>query len=381
MRRHSRTRAGIALLLALVVVVVLTSFLSELFLDTGLEVRAIENFRDSAQAQTLARSAFKAVEVALKQQPEKQFVFGFRQIASLMSLSSVPFESGLLTRLQVSSMDGLFNVNALGKIRPNTSESTLRWALFRNALAAIRMPSGPDGSTLPTPTDVQVIGLYSALVDWIDDDDTEYVDLGGRGAERRDYAAEGALYTIKNAPLDRLEEMRLVRGFDTIGLPWPEIENRFDALPSASAPKGGGSYLPEKLDLNLASREQLVAFLTEHRVDDPKVLNDATYGAVQKNINTLADQVDAVAAALVPDSGDRPFFDKVADAQNVMRQAGFSDVGALDPFFSTCSQFLRVRITVAVNGAQSTLDAQLQVTRDGTCGAASKLDIIRYTQS
>jgi hypothetical protein len=124
-----------------------------------------------------------------------------------------------------------------------------------------------------------------------------------------------------------------------------------------------------------------VAFLTERRVDDSKVLDDATVGPVQKTINTLAGQADAVAAALIPSSGDRPYFEKVADAQNRLRQAGFSDVGALDAFFATCSQFLRVRVTVAVNGAQSTLEAQLQVTRDAACGAASKLEILRYTQT
>ncbi len=376
MKPRARTRPGIALLLALVVVVVLTAFLSELFLDTGLEVRAVQNFRDSALAQSLARSAFKAVEVALKQQSEKEFVFGFRQIEGLMKFSSVPFETGLLTRLQVTSMDALFNVNALGKIRQGTGESTLRWALFRNALAAIQIASEKDRATVPPPTDLQMIGLYLALVDWIDADDIEYGDLGGRGAERRDYDVETVGYTIKNAPLDRLEEMRLVRGFVTMGLPWPEIEKRFAALPTT---RTAASYVAEKLDLNFASREQLVAFLTEHRVDDRPVLDDATYGSAQKNINFLADQVDAVATALIPADFDRPYFDRVGDAQARLAQAGLTDVGQLGPFFSTCSQFLRVRVTLDVNGTQSTLDAQLQVTRDGACGAATKLEILRYT--
>lgn len=376
MTPSTRTRPGIALLLALTIVVVLTVFLSELFLDTGLEVRAIQNARDATQAQSLARSAFKAVERALKQQGEQDFVTGFRQVDALLKLSPVPFEAGLLTQLQVTSLDGLFNVNELGSMQQNSAQNSLRWALFRNALTAIPIPSEQEGQNAPPLSEIQMLSLYSALVDWIDADDVEYGALGGRGAEKQMYGSNvQPEYEIKNALLDRLEEMRLIQGFVEAHVPWAELEKRFVALPKSGS---AGGYLPEKLDVNLASREQIARYLVERKVEDTAVMDDGALGPVQKNINALADKADAVAMALVPDGMDRPYFKDMAGIQAALQGAGSAPTSAAS-FFSTCSQYLNVRVAVDVNGVVATLDAQLQVPRSGPCGPASKVDILRYT--
>ncbi|HEX7928487.1 MAG TPA: hypothetical protein VF678_12910, partial [bacterium] len=89
------TRPGIALLTALVVVLLLTMFLSELFFATGMELRALESFKDSSQARRLARSVLKATEIGLLQD-EAEFFNGYRQLQQVMTLSSVPIESGRL---------------------------------------------------------------------------------------------------------------------------------------------------------------------------------------------------------------------------------------------------------------------------------------------
>jgi type II secretory pathway component PulK len=369
-----RSRPGVALLLALAIVVVLTAFMSELFLDTGLETRAIANFRDSDQAQSLARSAFKALDLALKNQSEQDFQFGYTRLDALLKLSPIPFEEGLLTRLQVTSLDGLFNVNELADQRQGTPEDARRWALFRNAIAAIPIPAEIDGQIIPPVTERQTAALYGALVDWIDADDNEYIaPLGAPGAERRAYGNDKPEYDIKNAALDRLEEMRLVRGFAEAHLPWAEVEKRFTALPKS--PQTG------QLDVNLAAREEIVRFLTERRTDDPKALENPA----QKNINDLADKADAIAVLIAPEGLDRPYFATVADLQKAMQTADAGTQGAAAPanalnlLFSTCSKYLRVRSAVDVNGTVATLDAQLQLTRGSGCGPASKIDVLRIT--
>jgi hypothetical protein len=373
MTPSTRTRPGIALLLALVIVVVLTAFLSELFLDTGLEVRAIQNSRDATQAQSLARSAFKAVERALKEQSEQDFVTGFRQVEALLKLSPVPFEAGLLTQLRVTSLDGLFNVNALGSIRQNSGQDSQCWALFRNALAAIPIPSEQEGQIAPPLSDNQMLSLYAALVDWIDVD--ENIAQGGRGAEKQMYGSNvRPEYEIKNASLDRLEEMRLIQGFVDTHLPWPELEKRFVALPTSGSTGG----CVEKLDVNLASRAQIARYLVERKVEDTAVLDDGTLGPVQKNINALADKADAVAMALAPDGLDRPYFKDVPAIQTALQGAGIT-AASLGSFLSVCSEYLNVRVAVDVNGVVATLDAQLDVPRNPKCGIASDVKILRYT--
>lgn len=377
-----RSRPGVALLLALTIVVVLTAFLSELFFDTGMETRSVANFRDSDQAQALARSAFKAMEVALKTESEQTLQFGTTQLDALLQVSAAPFEEGLLTRMQVTSLDGLFNVNELGQQRPGSSQDTLRWALFRNAIAAIPMPNDAEGQPLPALSERQAAALYSALVDWIDTDDNEYVALGAPGAERRAYGNDNPEYDIKNAPLDRLEEMRLVRGFAPAHLPWAEIEKRFSALP-ATPPTG--QLIPEKLDVNLATREEISRFLRERNVQDAQVLGDATLGAAQGNVNELAAAADAIAAAIVPDSGERPYFKDTTALQTALSAAGITTQGGpvtastLGQVFSTCSKYLRVQASVDVHGTVSTLDALMQVNRPQGCGPASSVQALRIT--
>lgn len=377
------SRPGVALLLALAIVVVLTAFLSELFLDTGLETRAVGNFRDSDQAQSLARSAFWAVYLSFKNQTEQDFQFGYTRLDALLKLSAVPFEEGLLTRMQVTSLDGLYNVNELKDQRANTPQDALRWALFRNAIGAIPVPGEIDGQIVPPLTDIQVAGLYGALVDWIDADDNQYLaPLGAPGAERRAYGNDKPEYDIKNAPLDRLEELRLVRGFAEAHLPWGEVEKRFVALPKSQS--GGATYV-EKLDVNLATREEIARFLKEHAVDDPKVLDDATLGAVQKNVNELAAKGDAIAAAIAPEGLDRPYFGGLPDLQKALQSADISAQGGpvsaatLGQVFSTCSTTLRVQATVNVNGTAATFDALMQLTRGANCGTATKIELLRVT--
>ncbi|MFI5400128.1 MAG: general secretion pathway protein GspK [SAR324 cluster bacterium] len=380
--RRLRTRPGVALLLALTIVVVLTAFLSELFFDTGMETRAVANFRDSDQAQALARSAFKAMEVALKTESEQTLQFGTTQLNALLQVSAAPFEEGLLTRMQVTSLDGLYNVNQLGQVRPGTSQDTLRWALFRNAIAAIPLPNDAEGQPLPALSERQVAALYSALVDWIDADDSEYVALGAPGAERRAYGNDNPEYDIKNGPLDRLEEMRLVRGFAPAHLPWAEIEKRFTALPAGVST---GGLIGEKLDVNLATRNEIARFLTERAVDDAKVLEDASLGPAWKNVNSLAAGADAIAAAIVPEGFQRPYFKDTTALQTALAAAGVSTQGSpvtattLNLVFSTCSKYLRVQATVDVHGTVSTLDALMQVTRPQGCGPASSVQALRIT--
>jgi hypothetical protein len=380
--RFGRTRPGVALLLALAIVVVLTSFLSELFLDTGLEVRAISNFRDSDQAQSLARSAFRALEIALKTQTEELFAAGYFQLTALLQLSPAPFEAGLLTRMQVTSVDGMFNLNEVGSAQPGSGLDILRWALFKTKLLAIQPTSEITGQIADPLTDLQVTALYAALVDWIDADDTEYSALGVRGAEQRAYVGNDPEYEIKNAPLDRVEELRLVRGFMDMHLPWSDVASGFVALPRSQ--DQAGTYLPEKLDVNLATRNEITSYLSGREVTEAKVLQDTTLGPTQKVVNRLASEAAAIAAAAVPDGQERPFFSdmsKFATAINGGTGKGVTgDFRSqdLDLLFRSCAKYLRVRVSVLVDQTEANLDATIYLDRPN-CSALPKITVLSYT--
>ncbi|HUJ77312.1 MAG TPA: hypothetical protein VL359_20775, partial [bacterium] len=273
---RARAAAGIALLVTLALVLVLTFFMSEFFFSTGLEVQALQTYRDVSQARRLARSVFKAVQVALLQD-EAVFVEGYGQIQDLVRIAGLPLAGGVVEQLQVVSLDGLYNVNELSNMRTGPLES-MRWDLFNNILARISVPPQSQGQVAAPLAPQQIADLFAALTDWVDSDDTTYTTpTGSRGAEAAAYTHTQPLYAIKNGMLERLEEMRLVLGYDTYHLPWRDMEASLAALPKSS----GAELYPEKLDVNIASRDEIVRYLTDRNIDDPAVLADATFGAVQ----------------------------------------------------------------------------------------------------
>ena len=58
--------------------------------------------------------------------------------------------------------------------------------------------------------------LLDAIIDWIDSDDLVF---GFGGAEEDYYLNQGKRYAVKNAPLDDLEELFLLRGWDNEKIP------------------------------------------------------------------------------------------------------------------------------------------------------------------
>ncbi|HEX9841321.1 MAG TPA: hypothetical protein VGC20_01175, partial [bacterium] len=84
--------------MSLVVVMLLTFFMSEYFFATGLELRGMTTFKDAQQARMLSRSVFKAVQLALLQD-EVTFFEGYREVAALLEFSAVPWNNGLLLAL------------------------------------------------------------------------------------------------------------------------------------------------------------------------------------------------------------------------------------------------------------------------------------------
>src|SRR3972149_3181589 len=109
-------RRGIALVMTLVVVLLITPLLAQFGFTTSLELRSLQTQKETMQARALARSAFKAVQGSLLQD-ESDFLFGYRQLQGGVALSAVPWEEGLLTKLEIEPLDPLFNLNRLAKAR------------------------------------------------------------------------------------------------------------------------------------------------------------------------------------------------------------------------------------------------------------------------
>lgn len=369
-RAAPSSRPGIALLTALVVVLLLTLFLSELFFATGLELRSLESFKDSAHARRLARSVLKATEIGLLQD-EVDFFTSYRQLQQLLTLSSVPLESGRLVTLDITPVDSLFNLNEIAGHQPNSALSLARFGVFSNLMARIPVPAETPGAPAEPPPEATVSGLYAALVDWLDGDDTtNQAPDGTPGAEAGAYFGADPEYAPKNAPLERLEEIRLLRGFEEARLPWPEIEKRF----IVRAKSGKSDLFPEKLNVNLASRQEIVEFLEARYLNTP--LPDGSLDFTRKAINTYAERAEDVAKALVPEDGERPKYDAKAII-STLNAAGLNGNVAAQ-VFSPISQYYRVRIITEVGSIQARLDALVYVNRNASDRTGKSAEVLEY---
>ena len=94
--------------------------------------------------------------------------------------------------------------------------------------------------------------LTAALIDWIDKDDEVYNTLG-IGAESNYYESLEHPYPCKNAPLDSLEELGLIRGFtpDVIKLVRPHL----------------AVHAGEQINVNTTTEEVLMSLSEDPEID------------------------------------------------------------------------------------------------------------------
>ncbi|MCZ6628100.1 MAG: type II secretion system protein GspK [SAR324 cluster bacterium] len=359
MIRKCKRPAGIALMLSLVVVVLLTAFISEFFFATGLELRSMQTFKEAEQARGLARLAFKAAQMGLLND-EVNFFKNFKQLSDALSVSSVPWRDGLLVNLRIIPQDGLFNLNELD-IRGGGDRDRVRWELFRNILVDMPMRGVDPALEDQSLPEERIADLYAALVDWVDGANTDYLGAsGGSGAEADVYFSADPEISIKNQQLDRLSEIRLVRGVADSGLAWVDWERHFSALQKSTK----SDLYPEKLNVNLATQDEIITYLQRRRIED-FAFKSTTDRDLQKNINAYADQAAAIAELLVPEDegGNRLPYDKASLEQRLRGVVGINFKIATQ-IFSFKNEYYRVQLTTSVNEVDAVLEALIHVPRD-----------------
>ncbi|MEY4508328.1 MAG: hypothetical protein RLZZ450_450 [Pseudomonadota bacterium] len=259
MRRRQRTkREGFALLLALIAIAVLAILVTDLHETTGMSFTAATAERDQLRAEYLAKSGVNLTRMLIGQERNlRQLLTGPYQLMLKRPPPQLPvwkFADALLSpfaNYEASKADvaasgvdiekteglgevhGTFEVLAAvenGKINVNdprmqdlpTSQAHVGVQLY--SLIGGYAPSPNKYDPLFATIDdksanTSRLDLLSNIFDWWDQDDTRAVydpilfASASSGAEDRNYyRQQQEPYTIKNAPFDTLEELRLVHG-------------------------------------------------------------------------------------------------------------------------------------------------------------------------
>jgi hypothetical protein len=372
--RQRHRRPGIALIMTLMIVLLMSTFLAEFIFSSGVDLRGIHNMRASLQARNLARSAFRALEIGLRMD-EVDFFAGYRELEPLLALGAVPFEDGFLVGLEVQPLEGLYNVNELD-FRQGTPQDSTRWQYFYNVMSVLTLPATNPDQAPETLRDEDIAAVYAAIVDWVDADEVNYTSLSGyTGAEQADYLLHEPELAVKNGLLDRLDELRVIRGVADMGLPWETWRSVFTATPKRS-PASSDWPFAEQVNVNTATRLEMVQFLESMHLQAPtgtSVFSDAI-----QDINAYADRAEEVVRWLVPDDAPRPIYTKNSLVDRIQVLQGLNAKRA-DLVFTTIGRLYRIRIITEYGGVQARLNAVVQANRDSKTRTASSVEVLHVS--
>ncbi|HKK01513.1 MAG TPA: type II secretion system minor pseudopilin GspK [Desulfuromonadales bacterium] len=180
---------GMVLLLVLIIVALLTSLLTEFAFSTLVDLRLAETFRDGTRAAYLAKGGIKVGRIILQQDHNS---FDSRDELWAQGVANYPVGDGAVS-VQINDLDGRLDINRLVTTLGNPD--VVVQARFKRLFSVFGLDD-PEG-------------LTDALIDWIDKDSNRRP----QGAEDPYYLSLPHPYHCKNAPLDSLDELALIKGF------------------------------------------------------------------------------------------------------------------------------------------------------------------------
>jgi type II secretory pathway component PulK len=241
LRRPAGRQAGVALVIAMVAVVVLTAITSELAYNTRVEMQMAANAQHELRAHYFAESAIQLGQAAIIiQQMIDRFasllggagaikvddlidlllpMFNMKEGGGLLgsllgvdpgAIKGLGVEGGTFD-LKVGFEDGKINLNCAGGLDQvtDTPQKKALGAVLAGLFSAQRyrtffeVPDSEGQRTSP-------MELTTALVDWVDVD--EQLFMSGGGAEDYQYDQRRDKYTARNYFIDTSQELRLARG-------------------------------------------------------------------------------------------------------------------------------------------------------------------------
>jgi general secretion pathway protein K len=250
-----RRREGIALVIAITAVAMMAIFLTDMHENTSTSFAAVMEQRDRVKAEYLAVSAINLTRLLIAHEPMiRQMVSPLYQALIGSAPTQIPvwmFANEILKpfcdysqaqsvakgSLGFRSVKGLGDIDGVCTIRAvsengkiNVNNPLLLDPDAARQSIATQLMMLMQGGKIPSPYDPMFQGkdadglttsrqdIIGSLVDWWDYDqertalDPATNTVRSGGAEDNMYTRLADPYAIKNAPLDSLEELRLIRG-------------------------------------------------------------------------------------------------------------------------------------------------------------------------
>ncbi len=302
---------GVALLMALLVLALLTALILEFDAEARREYRDAAAFRDNYKASMMTRAAVQAARAVLQQDflRDRQMGVSFDGPTDLwaMPIKNFAIGDGLLSA-QIEDERGKLNLNDLAVNPGDAIQRRAKIFRFKRLFELLLLK--PD--------------LVDALIDWIDQDEVPEP----MGAESLYYQSQRPPYRAANVPLETLGDLRLVKGFT------PEIVDQLSRYVTVF-PLEGASLI------NLNTADPLVI-----QALDPTITQTVAMEIVQ----------------------GRPYRHKV----DLDRVGSFQEIGArMRAEYDVKTQFFSIKMAITVNETTKTAYAVLR--RDTNRGDSALL--------
>ncbi len=235
-----RKQRGVALLMVLGFLALLGSVVADFQFSSQVDVQLAINARDELQAEMNALSALRFRALLLKQSRKMQTVVdlllkeaGAPTMPIGVVLESLPVECGLMSAITKKVDKTLDGDNAEEDFFPGECLATSESEHSKISINLLRNPIDGHASQvqmtllgiLSDPRMIKFfqendrngqhaespVALIGHITDWIDSDHTE---TGSFGDEDRYYQYLKEPYRAKNAPMDSVEELRMVHGMN-----------------------------------------------------------------------------------------------------------------------------------------------------------------------
>jgi len=205
-RRPDKKNQGVALILTLLFIVLLTVLVVEFAYEAQVEASYALNSGNDFQARLAARSAiYNGIAILETDRLETE-------LAVTGGASAVPSDSRLSAWAQPGTFDPLNDAvmrttiaDEFGKINLN---ALVYYDEAGNPVVRAHIWSALEAFFRNRDSGVDANAIVDALVDWMDEDG----DVFGDGAESDFYESGENPYPCKNGPMDSIEELLLVKG-------------------------------------------------------------------------------------------------------------------------------------------------------------------------
>ncbi len=188
-----RSRKGVALLLTLLIVGLLSASVLSFLRMTHLEAKVAENTYDFAQAEILAHAGLKGAMLILAMDPDKgvdDLSEDWAQFALYATMAAGFFDEGSFSGT-IEDLSARFNVNALVD-RAGLVDEEYRQPQIERLFTMLELESEP----------------IAAVIDWLDKND----EPRPYGAENSFYRTLEEPYPCANGPIDTLGQLSLIKG-------------------------------------------------------------------------------------------------------------------------------------------------------------------------